>query len=174
MGRSKYDPDSPAYWDKERKDRKTYWEKMKSVHPRLNIETPELLWQLACDYFAKVDNEKAMIHQLVKGGNLAGKLIPIPTEQPYTWQAFEVFLREKEIISSLQAYKTNKDGRYDDYQPVIRDIGNVIFQKNFNGAATGELDAGIITRQLSLANKEETTVVAEQRLFTEDEASPSD
>lgn len=168
MSQKAYEP------KRDRRRKGEYWEKMKKVHPHKSIESPEMLWELACDYFKDACTLESNIIQLVKGGALAGNLIEVPTNRLFTWPGFEVFLRSKEVISTLQNYRNNSQGRYDAYQPVIRDIDHIIFDQGVNGAANGDYDSGIITRLHGLINREEKTVVQEQPLFDLGDTSSDD
>lgn len=73
-----------------------------------------------------------------------------------SWEGFETYLADNKIINDLRDYRYNKDGRYSDYTEIITRIGNKIYNNNFKGAATNQLNSNLIARQLGI--KEQTNV----------------
>ena len=146
-----------------------YWEGRKKIGRPKAIQTPQKLWDLACEYFQSVDENAGFKKDFIKGGEMAGTIVDLETMRPYTWEGLEDFLFEKGIITNLNDYKQNTDGRYQDYADIIRAIGKVIFNRNFSGAAMNFLNSNLIARQLGLAEKTQLKVTEEQPLFGDGE-----
>lgn len=132
-----------------------FW-KLRSKHGRDKLfESPELLWESACEYFEWCD-ENPFIQIDFKGKD-ADK-VEIPRMRPYTWDGLETFLE----IESLRDYKTNED--YKDFSQVITRIGKIIYDQKFSGAASGFFNASIIARDLGLADKKEIDADVKQEI----------
>lgn len=135
------------------KQGREYWEGRKKLGRPKKIKTPAKLWELACEYFISADENPVLKQELIKGGELAGMKKNIEIMCPYTWEGLSDYLFEKGIIDNIKDYKSNRDGRYDEFVPIIRTIGQVIYKRNFNGAAAQVLSTNLIARQLGLAEK---------------------
>ena len=146
-----------------------YWDWRKNPHRRKKISSPEKLWLLACDYFSYVDKNPWVKKIPIKSGNLAGTVMTHSAIRPYTWDGFNDFVSAKGIISDLDDYVYNPSGTYDDYQPVIKKIQNIIRDRKYTGAVVGSFNAGIIIRDLGLVDKTETKHGIEQPLFGPDD-----
>lgn len=146
-----------------------YWEWRKKTGKPKAIKTPQKLWDLACEYFQSVDENPGFKKDFIKGGESAGTIVDIETMRPYTWEGLEDFLFQKGIITNLDDYRQNTDGRYQAYSGIIRAIGKVIFNRNFSGAAMNFLNSNLIARQLGLAEKTQVKVTEEQPLFGDGE-----
>lgn len=146
-----------------------YWDKRKKMGVPKKIETPEKLWDLACDYFKKVDNAPGIKKEVLKGGTKAGQIIGVETMRPYTWEGLTDYCFEKGVIQSLEDYRYNTEGRYSEFKGIIRAINTVIFDRNFSGAAMEMLNPNLIARQLGMAEKTHMTVAEEQPLFGDDD-----
>lgn len=141
-----------------------YWSKRASIPPsgaKKAIETPDYLWMLACQYFNSIDENPFLKQELTK----FGQPVEIQNLKPYTWAGLEDYLFEKGIISTLQDYKSNRDGRYDSFVEVVRAIDNVIYNNKFEGAAVNAFNSNIIARDLGLVDKSAVQVSEEQPLF---------
>ncbi len=130
-----------------------YWQRRKKHGKPKNIETPNKLWELACDYFQWTDDNPLLE---VKGFAFQGKVTKedFPKMKAYTWDGFEDYLYEKDIISKLDDYKANREERYNDYVDIIRRIGKIIRNQKFQGAAAELLNPNIIARDLGLTDKQ--------------------
>lgn len=76
-------------------------------------------------------------------------------ERPLTWVGFEVYLMERMVINDLGDYEKNKDGRYEEFAPIIRAIKNIIEADQFEGACVGIYQHNIIARKQGLTEKAE-------------------
>lgn len=146
-----------------------YWEWRKNTGRPKNLESPQQLWDYACEYFQMVDELPYEKLDFIKGGDRAGQIVRLDTIQPYTWAGFEDYLSEKGVIAKLEDYKANKENRYTEFAEVITRIRNVMFDQKFRGAAVGAFKENIIARDLGLTDKTENTLITEQPLFPDAE-----
>ena len=125
------------------------------------IESPEKLLELFKDYVKhEANNPMYKVDYVGK----EGRLEKTPIETPITFEGFEVYLFQKEIINDLGDYASNKDGRYSDYATIITYIRKHCFVHNFKGAAVRLFDPNLIARKLGLKEQVEQTNI-EQPLF---------
>lgn len=71
-----------------------------------------------------------------------------------TWQGFAVFL--KTSARRIQAWRTERA----DLKETLDRIGDIMFAAKFEGAAAGLLNAGIISRDLELVEKQSVALAA--------------
>lgn len=119
------------------------------------IESPERLWELFCEYVQHEKNSPMIKREYVgKDGD------PVDTklQVPITFEGFECWLADQEIISDLGDYSKNRENRYESYSPIITRIRNNCFVQNFKGASVGLFNANIIAKKLGLAEKVDQTV----------------
>lgn len=129
--------------------------------------TPEALWDLACLYF-QGENEDTMIKKdFIRSGESAGKIVEVTTTRPFSWVSFDLFLLYHGIKTSIFSIRTNKDGKYPEFQEVVQRIDHVIYEQKFDGAAIGGYNPQLIIRDLGLSEKVDASVKAEQPLFTD-------
>lgn len=139
-----------------------YWQSRKKHGKPKNIETPEELWGYFCDYASRIDDNPHSLLETKRGSGSTQQGAFDKEEEkeerrdfPYTWEGFEDYLFEKSIISDLGDYRSNKEGRYQDFAAIIKKIGNCIYNNKFSGAAIGIFNANIIARDLGLVDKTE-------------------
>jgi hypothetical protein len=126
------------------------------------ISTPAKLWEL---FEAYVEHERAnpMYRTDYVGKNGTTKRTPLET--PITFEGFEVYLQDQQVIGHLGDYSSNKDGRYEAYAPTITRIRQNCFVHNFRGASVGLFNANIIAKKLGLIEKSQVDMKVEQPLF---------
>lgn len=117
------------------------WGKPKSYQP-------EELWEKACEYFTWCDSNPWNKNEAVKGGDLAGTLIQVPTERPYTIHALCIFCGM--VTQTFRNYENNEA-----YLAVCTRIREIIYSQKFEGAAVGAFNYNIIARDLGLVDKSE-------------------
>lgn len=144
--------------------------KNKGGRPKV-IPSPDLLLDLFEAYCDHVDNHPWHRNELIKGGGLAGTIVRVPMDLPYTWDAFDTFLFERKIASSLKDYRINKNGSYSEFTGVIDYINKKMYKRNFSGASIGIFKENIIARYHGISDKQEIKASVEQPLFPEE---PSD
>lgn len=130
------------------------------------IETPEKLWQLFTEY---VDHEAK--HPMYKREYVGkdGNAVDTALQVPITFEGFECYLWDKQIINDLGDYSKDKDGRYIEYAPIITRIRQNCFAQNFKGASVGLFNASIIAKKLGLVEKTQTDIKVEQPLFPDEQ-----
>jgi hypothetical protein len=129
------------------------------------IETPELLWQYFLDYIKnEQDNPMYKIEYVGRDGNT----VKTPLETPITFEGFECYLADREVINDLGDYVSNKDGKYSEYSTIITRIQKNCFTHNFKGASVGLFNANLIAKKLGLIDKQEHNIKAEPRVFNLD------
>lgn len=144
-----------------------YWREMKRIGltalkserrngQAKNFTSPEHLWVAACDYFQDTDMNPHQKEDYIRGGNNAGAKIYLNIPRPYTWAGLERYCIQHGYISSLQSYRSNKDGAYDEFVPIIAKINGIMFEQKFEGAAMGIFNANIISRDLNLVETTKT------------------
>lgn len=134
-----------------------FW-KLRSKHGRDKLfTTPELLWEAACEYFEWCEQHPWNKKEGVKGGELAGTVMDIPTERPFTLTALCLYLDVNTMY--FRDFKKGLGGKEDeaskDFSRVITRIEETIYAQKFEGAAVGAFNHNIIARDLGLADKSE-------------------
>jgi hypothetical protein len=128
------------------------------------IESPEKLWEYFMQY---VQHEQANPMLKVDYVGKDGEKVYVPLQVPITFEGFECWLADQEIIEQLGDYSSNKGGAYDSYSTIITRIRSNCFVQNFKGAAVGVFNANLIAKKIGLVEKVEQTYI-EQPLFPED------
>jgi hypothetical protein len=115
-----------------------------------SIESPEQFWHLFLQYrlWAK-DNPR--IENIFSQKEAA--TFPIERERPLTWEDFDTWLLDNDIIQDTEHYRANRDGAYEDFIGVITRVRKAMYADKFTGAAVGIYNANIIARDLGLAEK---------------------
>lgn len=133
-----------------------FWE-MRSSHGRKPIfATPDDIWKAACEYFnwcyeTPLHETKAFAYEGVV------TLEDLPKMRAMTIQGLCFFL---DVSDETWANYCEKE----DFVGICNDIKRVIFTQKFEGASAGLLNASIITRELGLADKKETTIDAKAQI----------
>lgn len=130
----------------------------KKVGAPKKIESPDLLWDLAQQYFEYSDNNPWLKNELIKSGPFAGVVLSVPTRVPYTWSGLEVFCLKMGYNTRLDEYKSNRKGGYEEFSDICKAIGKVMFSQKFEGAGVGAFNANLIARELGLAEKTVTEI----------------
>lgn len=119
--------------------------------PKL-IETPEKLMELFQSYrdWCKANPRYENMPDYKNASSFK-----VERERPLTWDGFENWLRENDVIAKLDNYKANVDEAYTEYRDIIRDIDRIIWADKFEGATVGIYNHNIIARDLGLADKKE-------------------
>lgn len=126
------------------------WQNRKKIGRPKNIESPERLWELACDYFTYCDENP--IYTLDFRGKDATK-VHFPHPMPYTWDGLDDYLFKNEIIVALDDYKANRNDSYTVFSNIITRIDKIMRNQKFSGAAVGIFKENIIARDLGMADK---------------------
>lgn len=128
------------------------------------IETPDKLWLLFKEYVLfELNNPMYKVEYVGKDGRIERT----PLETPITFEGFECYLADKDIINDLGDYASNKGGAYESYSTIITRITKNCFVHNFKGASVGLFNPNIIAKKLGLVEKTQTDLKIEQPLFGE-------
>lgn len=124
-----------------------FW-KLRSKHGRDKIfESPEILWEAACEYFEATDARKWIKTEF--NGKDATKC-EVPTDTPYTLTGLFVFLD-----ISAQTWKDYRERK--DFIEIITRVEQIIYTQKFEGASVGAYNANIIARDLGLKDNSDIT-----------------
>lgn len=127
-----------------------FW-KIRSKHGRDKLfESPELLWEAACEYF-----EWCEAHPLIEidfKGKDADE-VRIPRMRPFTMQGLCLYLgcNHGYFNDFEKALKPEEK----DFSATVTRIRETIYNQKFTGAASGFLNPNIIARDLQLTDKKE-------------------
>lgn len=125
------------------------WKLGKPGRKRL-YETPEALWEDAREYFDWTEDNPLREQKLAQDGGAPVK-VSLDRMRAMSLKGLCIFLDITE-----NCWKTWKDER-PDLADIQWKIEALIFTWKFEGAAAGMLNAGIISRELGLAEKRENT-----------------
>ena len=137
---------------------------------RKKIETPQIMWDLFCEYRKGVKENPLLVQDFVGG---AGKEVNRTKERPLSLNGFECFLFEKKVIYDIAAYFANEEKRYGDYIEVCSIIKKIIRTDQIEGGMCNIYNANITARLNGLTEKIESTNI-EQPLFTDVPKNDSD
>lgn len=128
---------------------------LRSKHGRDKIfESPEMLWESACEYFEWCeDNPWEEKDWVGKDGDEVIK----EKVRPFTLSGLCVYLDCSE--ETLRTY--GKDENYKDFFGVYTRIEQIIRTQKFEGAATGFFNANIIARDLGLVDKQQNDLTGQ-------------
>jgi hypothetical protein len=144
-----------------------FW-KLRSTHGRDYLfENADELFKAACEYFNWCDAHPWKKNELVKSGDMAGKIVGVPTARPYTIQGLCGYLDcntmyfnefERSLIGK-------EDERSIDFSRIVHRVREIIYQQKFEGAAVGAFNSSIIARDLGLKEHTENTGLNNTALF---------
>lgn len=124
-----------------------FWE-FRSKHGRDKLfETPELLWEAACEYFLWCVN-----HPITDPRSFGKAKV----QRPFTMQGLCLFLGCN--TGYFRTFKAQLPEGEQDFNTVIINIEETVFQQKFENAAIGIYNQSIIARDLGLADRIQTEV----------------
>jgi len=121
------------------------------------IESPEELWKLFTEY-VEHETKSPMLKREYVGKD--GDEKDTPLQVPITFEGFECYLMDLQIINDLGDYSKNDNERYTEYAPIITRIRKNCFVQNFKGASVGLFHANLIAKKLGLIEKSESQITA--------------
>jgi len=142
----------------------SFWQ-LRSKHGRDAIFTdPNTLLEACTEYFKATDGRKWFKREAIKGGEMAGQLIAIPIETPYSLTGLCIFLDVNTDyltqFENSETYKNNKD-----FSRVITYVRDIIDTQQFEGATVGAFNANIIARKLGLTDNQKVENSGTQELI---------
>ena len=135
-----------------------FW-KLRSKHGRDKLfESPELLWEAACEYFEWCEKNPFLEVKpmAVSVGNNQGssvELVEVPVKRPFTMHGLCLYLCCN--TDYFKNFKNQERANSEEYSPVIKAIEETVYDQKFSGAAAGFFNANIISRDLGLMEKTE-------------------
>jgi hypothetical protein len=116
------------------------------------IETPERLWDLFCEYVKhEADSPMFKVEYVGKEGEQVNTALMVPI----TFEGFECYVADLDIIQDLGDYSNEKNESYAPYRPIITRIRKNCFVQNFKGAAVGLFNANLVAKKLGLVDKQD-------------------
>jgi hypothetical protein len=115
-----------------------------------NIETPEIMWQLFCQYAKEIKGKPLIVKDWVGG---IAKEVYREKERPLTLEGFEIFVMDKLDMSDLDQYFANREGRYTNFVSVCSRIRKNIREDQIAGGMAGIYNASITQRLNGLTEK---------------------
>jgi hypothetical protein len=125
-------------------------EQTKPVGRPKNIETPEIMWQLFCQYAKEIKGKPLIVKDWVGG---IAKEVYREKERPLTLEGFEIFVMDKLDMSDLDQYFANREGRYTNFVSVCSRIRKNIREDQIAGGMAGIYNASITQRLNGLTEK---------------------
>jgi len=135
-----------------------FW-RLRSKHGRDKLfETPELLWEAACEYFEwceanPLKETKAFAFQ----GVVTTAELPVMRAMTLSQLCFYLNCNE----AYFRTFKSQLPKGEEDFNTVIESIEKTIYNQKFQGAAANLLNGNIIARDLGLKEQSETTLNVE-------------
>lgn len=131
-----------------------FW-KLRSKHGRDKLfKTPELLWEAACEYFQWAeDNPLQEVRGFAFQGTVTKETFPKLRAMTMSQLCFYLNCNEG-YFRTFKKQLTEKDK---DFNTVIHDIEQTIYNQKFQGASADLLNANIIARDLGLVERKDLT-----------------
>lgn len=130
------------------------------------IKTPEIMWELFCDYRQHIWNNPIMIIEQKKGNTIVPKginidydkllspIVEMPLRRPLTIEGFENYCFEvAQIITDLGDYFKNREDSYSDFSPICQRIKKIIREDQIEGGMAGIFNPSITQRLNNLVEK---------------------
>jgi len=131
-----------------------FW-KLRSKHGRDKLfETPELMWEAACEYFQWcednpfIKSEAKVVSGFKESGSV--EIAELPVLRPFTIQGLCRYLD-----CNTKYFYDFKDANHEGFSEILTRIMDIIYDQKFSGAASGFFNANIIARDLGLADKKD-------------------
>lgn len=131
-----------------------FWE-LRSTHGRKTLfETPELMWEAACEYFTWCV-KNPLKEKDFRGG--MAKRVTLDKMRPFTMEGLCSYLdcNTQYFNQFEKALKEKQDDLSKDFSWIVLRIKETVFNQQFTGAASGFLNPNIIARRNGLADKQE-------------------
>lgn len=127
-----------------------FW-KLRSKHGRNKLfESPDLLWEAACEYFEWCD-ENPLMEVDFKGKD--ADRVELPKMRAFTLHGLCRYLDCN--TEYFRNFKNQERVNAEDFSSVITRIEEIIYDQKFTGAAAGFLNPNIIARDLGLSDKQQ-------------------
>lgn len=148
-----------------------FW-KLRSKHGRDRLfETPDLLWEAACEYFQWCEDNPFHKSE-AKTVNIGDyqsqvEIVKLPHMRPFTIQGLCLYLGCN--TQYFNQFEKSVEGKTDElskgFSLILTHVREIIYNQKFSGAASGFFNANIISRDLGLADKKEVNLPNSQVTF---------
>jgi hypothetical protein len=127
------------------------------------VKTPEELWLHFVSYRKSIeDNPRYKVDYVGKDGNR----VHTPLRVPLTIEGFKNYCYG--VFGCVRQYLENQHDLYDEYVDIVTRIKDEIRQDQIEGGMVGQYNSNITARLNGLADKTETQVRTEPRIFNVD------
>jgi hypothetical protein len=125
---------------------------LRSKHGRDKIfSDPQVLLEAVGEYFETIDDTPWHKNEAIKGGEKAGEIVKLPTQQPYTIKGGLCHFLD---IDHKTWLNYREDPRF---TATIERIEEFVFNQKFVGATVGAFNHNIIARDLGLKDNQDVT-----------------
>ncbi|MDP9954682.1 hypothetical protein J2X97_000319 [Epilithonimonas hungarica] len=140
------------------------------------IETPEKMWEYFCSYRDELRENPIKIIEQKRGSvnfkvygeadlssigeeikEASNPIVELPTQRPLTFEGFQNWLDDNDIITDVTDYFENKDNRYSEYIRICSRIKRNIRQDQIEGGMAGIYNPSITQRLNNLTEKTDIT-----------------
>jgi len=118
------------------------------------FKTPKDLDRSFREYVKWVDDNPWYKNEPIKSGDLAGEIMKVPTQRPYTLTGFAAFCGV--CLQTIENYGDRR--KYPEYFGVYNIMNTTFTAQKFEGAAVGAFNPHIIARDLGLRDKQDHEV----------------
>lgn len=126
-----------------------FWMNATATGRPAKFDSPQQLWELACDYFEETI-KNPLKEQKVFG---TGKRMTVKVMRPFTIKGLCIHLN----IGDNTWHRYRRADDYKDFWDVTERIENIIYVQKFEGASANLLNQNIIARDLGLVDKTDIT-----------------
>lgn len=129
-----------------------FWE-LRSKHGKdMIFNSPEIMWEAACEYFDWCEKNPIKISEPIKSGEMAGKCMEVPKARPFTIEGLTLHMGvNTAYFRRFEAdLKDRTDERSEGYRTIIANIKQTIYKQKYEGATVGIFNANLISRDLGL------------------------
>jgi len=145
-----------------------------------NIETAEKMWEYFEDYRSEVKGNPIHIVEQKRGntiipkgyeGEMPDSIVKLPMQRPLTFEGFQNWLDDNDIITDVTDYFENKQERYTDYVRVCARIKRTIRQDQIEGGMCGIYNPSITQRLNNLSETVNSNVSVSSPIMNVDPLS---
>jgi len=140
--------------------------KKRAPHPTRIFTEPEQMYSKFDEYKESVKKQEQEWQRIQYVGK-DGQRVSDGVKVPLTLEGFKRFCWDTNV-GSVEQYFFNKDGLYDDFVGICARIRNEIRENQIVGGMNGFFNPSITQRLNGLADKNETKIIEEPRIFNID------
>jgi hypothetical protein len=137
----------------------SFWKDAESPLGRKKAYLPESLWNKFIEYIEKCEANPWYKNEAIKGGDMAGAIVQIPTSRPFTISGFSVH-------AGISVQTFDSYSKTEEFLEVTTRIRDIIFTQKFEGAAVGAYNANLISRDLQLIDQKKLIQEEQPRQIT--------